>query len=119
MSVFFCLKKPNLDYDQFSEKWHLPNWRNLVEMFSDPTFTENSMADYREVVLQAVDESGEVDTLSLAKKLGVDHQVLVGAVKSLQSLGNVSHFCFGSVRCRGRTSKCYIYIIICYVYILL
>lgn len=50
------------------------------------------MADYREVVLQAVDETGEVDTLFLAKKLGVNHQSLVGAVKSLQSLGDVSCF---------------------------
>ncbi|KAL8582118.1 hypothetical protein ACOMHN_004038 [Nucella lapillus] len=49
------------------------------------------MADYREIVLQEVDKTGEVDTLRLAKTLGVDHQVLVGAVKSLQSLGDILH----------------------------
>ncbi|KAK7099872.1 phenylalanine--tRNA ligase alpha subunit A-like [Littorina saxatilis] len=47
------------------------------------------MADYRETLLQEVDKTGEVDTLSFAKKLGVSHQVLVGAVKSLQSLGGI------------------------------
>ena len=53
-------------------------------------FVKTSMADYREVVLQEVAESGEVDTLQLAQKLGVNHQVLVGVVKSLQSVGDVS-----------------------------
>ncbi|KAK7504034.1 hypothetical protein BaRGS_00004766 [Batillaria attramentaria] len=47
------------------------------------------MADYSEVVLREVDRTGDVDTLSLAKQLGVDHQKLVGAVKSLQSLGGI------------------------------
>ena len=58
------------------------------------SLAQTSMADYREEVLQAVEKTGEVDTLSLAKKLGVNHQVLVGAVKSLQSLGDVSCFWF-------------------------
>lgn len=50
------------------------------------------MADYREILLQEVEKAGEVNTQSLAKRLGVDHQILVGAVKSLQSLGDVSSF---------------------------
>lgn len=50
----------------------------------------DSMGDYREIVLQEVKTAGEVNTQSLAKRLGVDHQILVGAVKSLQSLGDVS-----------------------------
>ena len=47
------------------------------------------MADYRDVVLREVDKAGELDTLNLAKKVGADHQAIVGAVKSIQSLGDV------------------------------
>lgn len=49
------------------------------------------MADFTEALLTEVDRTGDVDTLSLAKKLDIDHQKLVGAVKSLQSLGDVRH----------------------------
>lgn len=38
--------------------------------------------------LEAVD--GGVDSQEVAKAHSVDHQVVVGAVKSLQSLGDVS-----------------------------
>lgn len=52
-----------------------------------------SMADNRvtESLLQRLrdGESGGLDSLELALSLGVDHQQVVGAVKSLQSLGEV------------------------------
>lgn len=44
-----------------------------------------------EALLQRVEKAdGDVDSLELAASLGVDHQLVVGAVKSLQSLGEVS-----------------------------
>ena len=49
------------------------------------------MADLSELVLQHVDKEGEITTDELAKRLQKDHQKIVGAVKSLQSLGNVSY----------------------------
>ncbi|KAK6188247.1 hypothetical protein SNE40_004469 [Patella caerulea] len=47
------------------------------------------MADFAELVLQAVNKNGKVDTLELSELQEVDHQKFVGAVKSLQSLGNI------------------------------
>lgn len=44
-----------------------------------------------EALLQLVEKAdGGVDSLDVASRIGVDHQVIVGAVKSLQSLGDVS-----------------------------
>jgi hypothetical protein len=45
------------------------------------------MTDYKEILLQEVEKAGEVNTLSLAKERGIDHQYLFGAVKSLQASG--------------------------------
>uniref|UniRef100_A0A3B3H6L2 Phenylalanine--tRNA ligase alpha subunit n=1 Tax=Oryzias latipes TaxID=8090 RepID=A0A3B3H6L2_ORYLA len=43
-----------------------------------------------EALLQHVEKAdGGVDSLDVASSIGVDHQVIVGAVKSLQSLGDV------------------------------
>ncbi|XP_022256063.1 phenylalanine--tRNA ligase alpha subunit-like [Limulus polyphemus] len=47
------------------------------------------MADTTTHVLEHLAECGPIDSLTLAVKLGTDHQRIVGAVKSLQSLGNV------------------------------
>lgn len=44
-----------------------------------------------ETLLQRVEKVDDgVDSLDVATSLGVDHQVIVGAVKSLQALGDVS-----------------------------
>lgn len=44
-----------------------------------------------ETLLQRVEKVDDgVDSLAVATILGVDHQVIVGAVKSLQALGDVS-----------------------------
>ena len=48
------------------------------------------MADLSEVVLQNIDNLGEINTLILSERLKEDHQKIVGVVKSLQSLGGVS-----------------------------
>ena len=48
------------------------------------------MADIAAEILQLVANRGTVESLQVAKQLNVDHQKVVGAVKSLQSLGNVS-----------------------------
>jgi hypothetical protein len=47
------------------------------------------MADLSQVVLTEVGKQGEIDTLQLAGSISEDHQKIVGAVKSLQSLGDV------------------------------
>ncbi|BFY99225.1 hypothetical protein BsWGS_02265 [Bradybaena similaris] len=47
------------------------------------------MADLVDVLLQEVDSAGNVDSLDLSRRRGVNHQVIVGAIKSLQSLGNI------------------------------
>ena len=41
------------------------------------------------VILKRIDAAGSVDTFELSKELEQDHQIFVGAVKRLQSLGDV------------------------------
>ncbi len=48
------------------------------------------MAELSEVILRAVEERGSVDSYELSRELGRDHQVVVGAVKSLKAHGDVS-----------------------------
>ena len=43
-----------------------------------------------QLILEKVNEHGSVDTLKLSAEINKDHQLLVGAVKSLQTLGDVS-----------------------------
>lgn len=55
------------------------------------------MADPESVVkllLQLLEnlKANGIDSLEAASSLGVDHQVVVGAVKSLQAVGNVSFY---------------------------
>lgn len=58
----------------------------------------NEMADHLpELILEAVAQDGEVDTYLYACNSGIDHQAVVGAVKSLQSLGDVSKQCGNNV----------------------
>lgn len=52
------------------------------------------MADLSQVVLTEVEKQGEIDTLKLSHSIKEDHQKIVGAVKSLQSLGDVRFFSF-------------------------
>ena len=51
-----------------------------------------SMADdIGELILRTLRERGSADSYDLAVEVGKDHQLLVGAIKSLQSIGDVSH----------------------------
>lgn len=55
---------------------------------------QDSMADggLLESVLKLLEKvGGGVDSQDVARSLSVDHQVVVGAVKSLQALGEVSY----------------------------
>lgn len=52
------------------------------------------MADYSEFILTEIDKVGEIDTLSFARKINVDHQKIVGAVKSLQTHSDVRFVLF-------------------------
>ncbi|ESN91107.1 hypothetical protein HELRODRAFT_90419 [Helobdella robusta] len=47
------------------------------------------MSDFVELVLTTLTSQGKFDSLNLSEKLSIDHQKIVGAVKSLQSLGDV------------------------------
>lgn len=47
------------------------------------------MAQLTDRVLQYLDKNDGVDTLKLAEKFEEDHQKVIGAVKSLQSLGDI------------------------------
>ncbi|XP_052229624.1 phenylalanine--tRNA ligase alpha subunit-like isoform X8 [Dreissena polymorpha] len=47
------------------------------------------MADVVESVLQYLEKADSVDSVDLANHLNVDHQKVVGAIKSIQSLGEV------------------------------
>ena len=46
--------------------------------------------EHAENILKYVEENGSVDTLKLSELWNEDHQKIVGIVKSLQSLGDVS-----------------------------
>ena len=46
-------------------------------------------------ILSILDTKGNVDTLELASEWKIDHQVVVGAVKSLEVLVPVFICCFG------------------------
>ncbi|EDW75035.1 uncharacterized protein Dwil_GK19958 [Drosophila willistoni] len=45
--------------------------------------------DLTERILQHVDTAGQVDTLELAKIFGIEHQKIVGALKSIQAHGDL------------------------------
>ncbi|XP_065907105.1 phenylalanine--tRNA ligase alpha subunit-like [Dysidea avara] len=42
-----------------------------------------------EEILKAIDDNGQIDTYEYAISTGRDHQIVVGAVKSIQSMGNL------------------------------
>ena len=44
------------------------------------------------LVLEALEERGSIETFEFAKELGKDHQSIVGSVKSIHALGDVSLF---------------------------
>ena len=56
---------------------------------SHPAVKKSVMAELAEKLLQLIAEKEQINTLNVAKELSVDHQKIVGAVKSLQSLGEV------------------------------
>lgn len=42
------------------------------------------------LVLEAVEERGSIETFEFAKECGRDHQSIIGSVKSIHALGDVS-----------------------------
>ena len=47
------------------------------------------MASLLEEILKAIDQQGQLDTYEYATTTGRDHQTVVGAIKSIESLGEV------------------------------
>ena len=52
------------------------------------------MADLKELVLKAVEEHGELNTRAFSVAIGVHHEIIVGAMKSLESLGDVRYLSY-------------------------
>ena len=50
-----------------------------------------SVSELCGTLLQLLDDRGSIDSYEVAKELDKDHQLVVGAVKSLQALGNVGY----------------------------
>ena len=42
------------------------------------------------LILQFLEENGQLDSYEFSRETGREHQSVVGAIKSLQSVGNVS-----------------------------
>ena len=70
---------------------------------------EEDTIPVEEMVLSLVDQTGSINTSDVAKKLNVDHQVIVGTVKSLQSLGsgNVRSYWVRRGECKARWKGCF------------
>ncbi|UYV66993.1 FARSA [Cordylochernes scorpioides] len=47
------------------------------------------MAELSEKVLKLIEENGKLSSLEIANKLKVDHQKIIGAIKSIEACGNV------------------------------
>lgn len=47
-----------------------------------------------EKILDCLSKHDEIDSLDLAQNFGVDHQKIVGAIKSLQAFEDVSTYLF-------------------------
>ena len=43
-----------------------------------------------DLILQTLEQKGRIDSYDFSKETDRDHQTVVGAIKSLQSVGNVS-----------------------------
>ena len=50
---------------------------------------DNTSADLQETILRLVDERGTLDSWDYSIECCKDHQMVVGAIKSLESLGEV------------------------------
>lgn len=57
-------------------------------------------ASDQEQLLKLLAERGSLDSYDLSQELSKDHQVIVGTIKSLHSLGEVSKPCHKSTVCR-------------------
>lgn len=45
--------------------------------------------DFEKLILEEIERTGKLNTYEFAKDLQRDHQLIVGAVKSIQSVGEV------------------------------
>ena len=59
-------------------------------MYLAATTNRTGMADLAETILSLLADREGFNTLTLAQELGTDHQKVVGAIKSIQSQGDVS-----------------------------
>jgi phenylalanyl-tRNA synthetase alpha chain len=50
------------------------------------------MSELNEEILDYLDKNGQLDTYEYANKFNLDHQKVIGAVKSLQTTEGVNYF---------------------------
>ena len=97
-----CLKKMSVSEDKF---WDVQSiWTRVKDTPTALGLTGNARGvasdasnpvaappdgDLGEKLLKLVAKRGSVDSYELSQELGVDHQQVVGSIKSLQSLGEV------------------------------
>ena len=75
---------------------------------SPASLPETEMEEIQEKILNLLNESGSFDSLKASNPLGLDHQKVVGGIKSLQSIGNVSSFIIAiSFVTRVSFSRCF------------
>ena len=49
------------------------------------------MANLTDEILQSIETKGSLDTYEYATNTGKEHQAVVGVIKSIQALGDVSY----------------------------
>ena len=64
----------------------------MSDLVGQPPLPRSEMEEVQEKILNLLNQNGNFDSLEASKLLNVDHQKIVGGIKSLQSVGNVIFF---------------------------
>ena len=81
MRHFLADEKPiNIAWQEINIFYEVSSFSRIL-----PSFLK---MDLPETILQQINQ-GQTDSLEIANHLNVDHQKVIGAIKSLESLGNV------------------------------
>ena len=64
----------------------------MSDLVGQPPLPRSEMEEVQEKILNLLNQNGNFDSLEASKLLNVDHQKIVGGIKSLQSVGNVKLF---------------------------
>ena len=85
------------------EFWHVQEvWERVAGDSAAKESKENLIRegdDLPSFLLKRLEKSESFDSYELSQEIGRDHQQVVGAIKSLQSLGEVSEACWKNDLC--------------------